>query len=80
MNTNSSSYSLLSTIRIIDSEKTTFDALLVVHSLRQFGCFLISELAETNAAAQSGGRVSFESTFEESTHFILQSNYRTYRL
>lgn len=71
---------LLSTIRVIDTEKTTLDALLVVHSLGHFSCLFITELAETNATAQSGGRVSFESRRKESACFSLQSNDRTYRL
>ena len=51
---------LLSTIRIIDAEKTTLDALLIVHSLSQFGCLLVGKLTEANARAQSGGRVPFQ--------------------
>ena len=56
---------LLSTIRIIDAEKTALDALLVVHSLSQFGCFLIGKLTEANACAQSGGRGPFSNYAQE---------------
>ena len=53
---------LLSAIRIIDANKTTLDALCVVHSLCQFRCLLIYKLAESNSGAQTRCRVSFQST------------------
>ena len=50
---------LLSTIRIIDAEKTALDALLVVHSLGHFSCFLVTELTKANATAHSRTGIPF---------------------
>ena len=55
--------SLLSSIRIIDTNRSSVDALLVVHFSRLVGCLFIIELAESDSSVQTRSIVLFQTTW-----------------